>query len=426
MIGNSPPHDTNLEVNVPCKYYDPDEFKNLKSKFSHNFSFFHLNVQGLSAKWDKLNLLLSDLNSSHGCLDFIGFSEAFHHENDNRLHLDGYHNLISKVRNNPSQRGGVAIFVKESFECTLRPDLSIFVPHIIESVLVECKLGRRKLIVGVIYRPNTPPLADVDVFSFHLYELLDKIDRERCQCIVMGDMNIDCMKSPFDTNISDFIDNIYARGFIPEITIPTRVTAQTATLIDHIYSNKFSENLTSGVIVTDVSDHYAIFFIDNTRHPQPETEQFHRSYSDRNITCFIDTLNRMDFTNITNETDCQKAYNILHYKLSFAHTLSFPEKKLHQRFHKHSPWITSGITQSCKTKHKLLKKNQTITNRTKHSKLQELQQQFKPTHSCTKKKLLHSKTSRTSTQHQSNLETTPPSHRLKQQSKETAQITYCQ
>ena len=117
MIGNSSFHDTDHEVNVPihCKYYDPHEFKNLKSKFSHNFSFFHLNVQGLSAKWDKLKLLLSDLNSSHNCSDFIGLSEAFHHENDNRLHLDGYHNLISKVRDNPGQKGGVGIFVKENF-----------------------------------------------------------------------------------------------------------------------------------------------------------------------------------------------------------------------------------------------------------------------------------------------------------------------
>lgn len=41
------------------------------------------------------------------------------------------------------------------------------------------------------------------------------------------------MKSPFVTKFS--VDNIYAKGLISTITILTRVTAQSATLIDQIY-----------------------------------------------------------------------------------------------------------------------------------------------------------------------------------------------
>ena len=33
-------------------------------------------------------------------------------------------------------------------------------------------------IVGIVYRPNTPPKADMDIFSVTLYEIFDTINRE--------------------------------------------------------------------------------------------------------------------------------------------------------------------------------------------------------------------------------------------------------
>ena len=46
------------------------------------------------------------------------------------------------------------------------------------------------------------------------------------------------------------------------IDVPTRVTAISRTLLDHIYTNDKSNSAVSGVLTTsDLSDHYGIFTI---------------------------------------------------------------------------------------------------------------------------------------------------------------------
>ena len=47
---------------------------------------------------------------------------------------------------------------------------------------------------------------------------------------------------------------------MPTITRPTRITSESATLIDTIYvSGNRLEYLRSGILVADISDHFPIF-----------------------------------------------------------------------------------------------------------------------------------------------------------------------
>ena len=109
-------------------------------------------------------------------------------------------------------------------------------------------------------RYNTPPRADVDIFSVTLYAILDTINREYNYGVIMGDFNIDLLKFGSHCKTSDYLDNIFSHGFIPTITKPTRVTKNSATLIDHIYSNNISTSTTSGIIITDVADHFGTIY----------------------------------------------------------------------------------------------------------------------------------------------------------------------
>ena len=60
-----------------------------------------------------------------------------------------------------------------------RDDLSIFIPHVIETLFIEVKLNEIKsVILGVIYRPNTQPRADIDVFTTKLADITAKINNE--------------------------------------------------------------------------------------------------------------------------------------------------------------------------------------------------------------------------------------------------------
>ena len=55
---------------------------------------------------------------------------------------------------------------------------------------------------------------------------------------------------------------MFRYGLIPTVHKPTRVTRNTATAIDHIITNSvINAEVKNGIIETDISDHFPIFFI---------------------------------------------------------------------------------------------------------------------------------------------------------------------
>ena len=93
-------------------------------------------------------------------------------------------------------RGGVGLFIKENINYKVCDDLSTFIPHVYESIFIEVvSTSSKNTIVGIIYRPNTQPKADIDVFSQTLYETMDLINSERKFSVIMGDANIDLLKT---------------------------------------------------------------------------------------------------------------------------------------------------------------------------------------------------------------------------------------
>ena len=65
-----------------------------------------------------------------------------------------------------------------------------------------------------------------------------------------------------------------ANSFYPLISKPTRITDQSATLIDNIFTNNLEKDLTSGLFYTHISDHLPLFQITNLKlitdmHPKP-------------------------------------------------------------------------------------------------------------------------------------------------------------
>ena len=123
-------------------------------------------------------------------------------------------------------------------------------PHVFESVFIETTpLSGKHSIIGLIYRPNTEPLADLDIFATSLSEILDIINNEHKQSIIMGDMNINLLKYDTHSKTNDYLNNLFSHGFLPLITKPTRVTPVTASLIDHIYTNNILHPGSSGIIL---------------------------------------------------------------------------------------------------------------------------------------------------------------------------------
>ena len=93
-------------------------------------------------------------------------------------------------------------------------------------------------------------------------EILGKISRDNKICYIMGDFNLNLLKNQNHNATGEFLDGLYSHLFFPLITLPSRITSHTATLIDNIFSNHVEHSyLKSGLLITDISDHLPIFSI---------------------------------------------------------------------------------------------------------------------------------------------------------------------
>jgi exonuclease III len=86
-----------------------------------------------------------------------------------------------------------------------------------------------KIVIGNIYRPNSAPHANMDIFNEHLSEIIEKINHEGKKLIIMGDFNIDLLNSKTHCKTNDFVEGILSLGLVPLITKPTRIAEHSYT-----------------------------------------------------------------------------------------------------------------------------------------------------------------------------------------------------
>ena len=114
----------------------------------------------------------------------------------------------------------------------------------------------KNIVCGCLYRhPNN----EVEAFSNYISTCLDKITKEKNECYLSGDFNIDLLKYDTNNKYSDFLNNITSYGFLPHILQPTRINDENATVIDNIYGNNFEQESFSGNILVQFADHFSQF-----------------------------------------------------------------------------------------------------------------------------------------------------------------------
>ena len=73
------------------------------------------------------------------------------------------------------------------------------------------------------------------------------------------DHNLDLLRSGTHNPMQKFLDTILGNGLLPTIKRPTRITQQSATLIDNIIiSEVLQQNFDSALLINNISDHLPI------------------------------------------------------------------------------------------------------------------------------------------------------------------------
>lgn len=91
--------------------------------------------------------------------------------------------------------------------------------------------------------------------------VLELLDSERKEIYIMGDFNIDLLNCASHDKTNDFLEKMFSFYMLPLISKPTRVSTKTATLIDNIFTNTLNDNVHSGLLYSDFSDHFPVYCI---------------------------------------------------------------------------------------------------------------------------------------------------------------------
>ena len=151
---------------------------------------------------------------------------------------------------------------------------------------------------------------------------------------------------------------MFSNSFIPLINKPTRVTLKTATIIDNIFTNAYeNENkYMTGILTTDISDHYPIFHIAPCKNkPKEESHQLIRLINGQNLEKYINGIQNHDWSHVNHYKSSQADFTYFSDTLKSIFQNAFPIIRVKKRYRNRLPWLTEGLKNAIKHKNKLYK-----------------------------------------------------------------------
>lgn len=370
-----------IEVGMPAlfsqsPYYNNDEAVQLLATKKSELNILSLNCQSLYSKFDQLQIYVDHYSKSGSPFSITCLQETWLSADHDTtlLKLNGY-NFIYKPKV-ASLHGGVAYYIKDTLNyqllhTSLDDDIcdSLFIEIFLSSVETQ---RTSRVVLGNVYRPPRDVIHNYNTFTAKMERTLSEL--QNCaNVIIAGDFNIDLLKMNEKEHINHFLETMLSFGYIPKITLPTRLHHNSGTLIDNCFiksANSLSET-TSGVLFHDISDHLPYFVCCDhllLSKPKPSLIKVY-SYTPEAMQCFKNELAQtcsMSKFRLDPSDDPNDNNEVLHSILSSAFQKHIPLKvfKFNKHRHKKCKWITRGIINSIKFRDKLYNrvKNTPVTH----------------------------------------------------------------
>lgn len=271
---------------------DPEDIGN------NNINFIlYLNVQSIN---NKQNVLEVELNNENPM--FISITETWLKEFEvSNFPINGYHVVHSYCRE-IYKGGGTALWAKNGLETTPLCISKLNVEKDFEYCGCEYKNMTSCHRIITIYRS---PTGNFQNFCAKLQELLDEIFTVNVCLWVTGDFNIDF--KTLSREREEVLDIFAQYGLNSIVEQDTRVTAQSCTRIDNIFSNIETE---SKVKDTPLSDHrYITVKVNHNLYTDRKNMKAGRNYSKKNKQKFSQLLKNENWDVLYNHKTCNDKYN---------------------------------------------------------------------------------------------------------------------
>ena len=310
-----------------CVSHFYDDFPLLPS----SLTLAHLNVQSIISinKFTQLR----DYIISSSC-DVFSVSETWLTDSNASLYHISDYNFLSKQSNFKSRGSGIGCYVRKCWSSSIvnvNVSLTDSESKAIEFLAVELINSSTRYLVLTLYRTHTSLTA----FLSALDKILYSISMSKTKIFILGDFNFDFGCVFHD---SALLNCLHSFDFKKTISTPTRVchyhdssgrvTHTSSTVIDNIFVPS-SEIYTSGVIKTDISDHYLIFCI---IHPtaflqSPSPSQKWKSFrvlSESNTSRFVEMVGSISWEEIVSCVDSSMAFSAFHSRFESLYNNCFP------------------------------------------------------------------------------------------------------
>ena len=223
-----------------------------------------------------------------------------------------------------------------------------------ESLFLEVTLtDGKKIIIGDIYRAPKEEVNIITTFIVELSHILTLLNRMKLPVYLCGDY-INLLKMHEKNSYEEFFETMLVHSYLPNITLPTRLTDTSNTLIDNVFANSAKFKAVSGIlerviIHTNISSNnqttYTVKKLSSGTKPKAIFTPPNRKLD---IDMFCEDVRINLVANTDNSFDESDNYKGLVKSIGDAQKKQIDSKrfKYNKYRHKKCKWITFGLLKS--------------------------------------------------------------------------------
>ena len=184
-------------------------------------------------------------------------------------------------------------YIEESLKYVQSKKTSLNLDNV-EDLWIELTRNKKSYLIDGIYRHSYNKAINIEKFSVNIHNLFQAFNSKKLSFCVVGDFNINLMQYTLNNSVRKYANCLLSCSTKCIINQPTRITAHTKTLLNHIYVISEQINVNAGIARLELADHLPTFALipkikDKT--PKISPNFFKRDMKYFQMDLFLDDLN---------------------------------------------------------------------------------------------------------------------------------------